>query len=207
MADFGPFGAILGDLNDKNLQMTPFSLSTLYDLSDGTVKFRFENFLKILFTGICTDKWRHLKMVQKGSKTFPIDCAFFLVVLGPQRDLCVKFQSHTIFFTVRAFFELILPDYRPQVAKNTLNTNLSSKILDFGRVFHIFERSSISRLSNTVDMIKNLSLETPDICPKTKYKLPFEAIHIQCVFLDQPVEITSRNHNNKHSVNPLYKGE
>ena len=50
-------------------------------------------------------------MAQKGSKTFPIDCAFFLVVLGPIGDLYAKFQPHTIFFKVKAIFELILPDY------------------------------------------------------------------------------------------------
>ena len=36
--DFGPYWAILGDLNDKILQMTPFSSSTFHDLSDGIIK-------------------------------------------------------------------------------------------------------------------------------------------------------------------------
>jgi len=36
MADFGPFGVILGGLNDKFYHMTPFSSSTFHDLSDGT---------------------------------------------------------------------------------------------------------------------------------------------------------------------------
>ena len=74
-------------------------------------KFPFENFLKILFRVNCTEKWRHQEIAEKGPKTFPIDCAFFLVVLGLLRDLCAKFQPHTIFFKVKAFFELILPDY------------------------------------------------------------------------------------------------
>ena len=39
--DFGPYWAILGDLNDKILQMTPFSSSTFRDLSDGIIEIPF----------------------------------------------------------------------------------------------------------------------------------------------------------------------
>ena len=38
MADFGPFGAILGYLNDEILQITPFSPSTFHRLSGGTIE-------------------------------------------------------------------------------------------------------------------------------------------------------------------------
>ena len=38
MADFGSFEAIMRDLNDKILQMTPFSSSNFHDLAGGTVK-------------------------------------------------------------------------------------------------------------------------------------------------------------------------
>jgi len=48
MADFGRFGAILGDLNNEILHMTPFSSSTLHDLSDGTVKIPFRERFKNL---------------------------------------------------------------------------------------------------------------------------------------------------------------
>ena len=41
------------------------------------------------------------KLPQKGSKYFPIECAFFLVTLETLRDLCAKFQPHTIFFKVK----------------------------------------------------------------------------------------------------------
>ena len=41
MADFGPFRAILGDLNDEIIQMTQFSPSTFHDLSDGIVEIPF----------------------------------------------------------------------------------------------------------------------------------------------------------------------
>ena len=113
MVDFGPYWAILRDLNDNILQMTPFSLSTFHDLPDGTIKIpAWELFENLVYRDLyCTEKWRHQKMAKKGFKTFPIDCAFFLVALGLLRDLCAKFQPHTIFFKVKAFFELILPDY------------------------------------------------------------------------------------------------
>ena len=39
--DFGPYWAILGDLNDKILQMTPFSLTTYHDFSDGIIEIPF----------------------------------------------------------------------------------------------------------------------------------------------------------------------
>ena len=44
----GPFGAILGDLNDEILQMTQFSSSTFHDLSDGTIKIPFSELFEDL---------------------------------------------------------------------------------------------------------------------------------------------------------------
>ena len=41
MADFGSFWAIMGGLNDKILQRTPFSSSTFHDLSDKRVEIPF----------------------------------------------------------------------------------------------------------------------------------------------------------------------
>ena len=46
--DFGPKWAILGDLNDKILQITPFSSSTFHDLSDGTIKIPFSELFENL---------------------------------------------------------------------------------------------------------------------------------------------------------------
>ena len=48
MVDFGQFWAILGDPNDKILQMTPFSSSTVHDLSDGTINIRFSELFENL---------------------------------------------------------------------------------------------------------------------------------------------------------------
>ena len=49
MADFGPFGAILGYLNYEVLQITPFSPNAFHRLADGTIKIPFlelfENFV------------------------------------------------------------------------------------------------------------------------------------------------------------------
>ena len=48
MADFGPFGAIIGVLNDEILQMTQFSSSTFHNLSNGTIKITFSELFENL---------------------------------------------------------------------------------------------------------------------------------------------------------------
>ena len=106
MADLESFWAIMGDLNGKILQMTPFSLSTFHYLSDGTIKISFSKLLENLV-------YRDLYWKVTSSKN-GIECPFFLVVLGPIRDLCSKF-SHIVFFQG---WNLILQDYlAPRVSK------------------------------------------------------------------------------------------
>ena len=57
-------------------------------------KFPFENFLKILFTGIFGLKSDVIeKRPKKRPKTIPTACSFLLVTHVTLRDLCAKFQQ------------------------------------------------------------------------------------------------------------------
>ena len=96
MGDFGPFWVISGSLVDQIWQMTPFSLSTHSHLSDEIVEIAFWQLFKNHVIRVLYWKMTSSKMAQKWSKIFPIDGAFFLVVLGPIRDLCAKFLWRTI---------------------------------------------------------------------------------------------------------------
>ena len=111
MRDIWPFEAILGDLNSEVLQMTPISSSTFHDLSDRTVKIPFwELFKNFVYRDLywkVTSSINGPKRVQNFSNRL--------------RDLCAKFQPHSIFFKVKAFFELILPDYYPDITEDKVN--------------------------------------------------------------------------------------
>ena len=78
---YGGFWVILGNFRGSKLRMKFYKglqfhhlLFIIFRMDQS--KFHFENFLKILFGGICTEKWRHHKIAEKGSKTLPIDCLF-----------------------------------------------------------------------------------------------------------------------------------
>jgi len=59
------------------------------------------------------------------------------VTLETLRDLCAKFQPHTIFFKVRAFFELIPTYYNENINANrseeSENTKMNNDIISAKR--------------------------------------------------------------------------
>ena len=61
------------------------------------------------------------------------------------RDLCAKFQSHIIYFSVRAFFELILLDYELESKIDLFFFSNLSKYLDGEETKNILFIADVAR--------------------------------------------------------------
>lgn len=67
---------------------------------------------------------------------------------------------------------------------------------DFGSVFHIDELSLLSLVASmTADMIRNLSFDTPEMCPRIKY------FHVYIIYTCYVGKYLTLNKDNKKVTN------